>query len=248
MAPGVEWRQSQAMGLVDNRYPAGTNTYANRSPGQKGMVVIIDARYVIAGESFRFKKDVEARIRRIKDDSPIHRDLDPRDETFVRAFFALHPTKAERLADAAAIHVVPGIGIGDRRFEFYSADGSAIDASYRKPLKALSGLDHHRYSVLDAMRFVAHQQAWEWAVRTHAEAAYDGANDVHHIPPFRVLVDRFLVEEGATFADVALLEEDGMLGSRLSPQWEERWARFHEHHAGYELLSKREHTERHRAA
>jgi hypothetical protein len=204
-------------------------------------------RFIIAGESFRYKKSVEARIRAIKDNTPLHRDIEGQDEAFVRALFALHPTKAARLAEAIVIHIVPGVGAADRRFEFYLDDGTAIDASYRKPLKALSGLDHHRYSVLDAMRREAHYQAWEWARTNHGEAAYDGGNDVHHVPAFRDLVDKFLSEEGAAFADVALVEEDGLLGSKLAPEWEERWARFHKAHAGYELLSKSAHVAKHRA-
>jgi hypothetical protein len=211
-------------------------------------VIIIGARYVIGGESFRYKKDVEARIRLIKDNAPFNRDIEGRDESFVRAFFALHPTKSERLADAVAIHVVRGGGLRDRRFEFYKADGTSVDASYRKPLAALTGLDHHRSSVLEGMRFTAHQQAWEWAVETFGEEAYDGDLDVHHEPPFRDLVARFLFEEGVAFADVGLLDRDGLLGSRLAPEWEVRWERFHAEHAGYELLNKNEHTNRHRAA
>ncbi len=211
-------------------------------------MIIIDARYVIAGERFRYKKDVEGRIRDIKDNAPFNRDIEGRDERFVRAFFGLHPTKSERLSDAVAIHVVRGVGLRDRRFEFYMADGTSVDASYRKPLAALTGLDHHRSSVLEAMRFTAHQQAWEWAVGAHGEEAYDGDNDVHHVPPFRELVDRFLFEEGVAFAEVALLNRDGLLGSRLAPEWEVRWERFHAEQAGYELLNKNEHTNRHRAA
>lgn len=211
-------------------------------------MVIISTQFVICGERFRYKRDVEARIRDIKDTTPLFHRIEGHDEGFVRGFFSLHPTKSERIANAVAIFVVRGARTTDRRFEFFLADGTTIDASYRKPLEVLTGLDHHRSSVLEGMRFVSHQQAWEWAVGAHGEEAYDGDNDVHHVPPFRELVDRFLFEEGVAFADVALLNRDGLLGSRLAPEWEARWERFHAEQAGYELLNKNEHTNRHRAA
>src|SRR5215216_481704 len=81
----------------------------------------------------------------------MHRNLEGQDEKFVRDFFAWHPTKSERLADAVVIHVVSGVCANDRRFEFYLADGTAMDASHQKPLKALTSLDHHRHSVLGAL-------------------------------------------------------------------------------------------------
>ena len=206
------------------------------------------SKYVIAGEHFRYKKDVEARIRAIKDEVPMYRPLDAQDEKFVRAFFAWHPTKAERIAGAVAIHVVRGLCANDRRFAFYLADGTAVDASYRKPLKALTGIDHHRDSVLAAMRDVAHRQAWEWAEHEFGDVAYMGTNHVHHEPPFKELVERFLLQEKASFADITLRDEDGLFGSKLTEDWRVRWEMFHLEHAGYELLDEDDHTERHRVA
>src|SRR4051812_15707617 len=169
-----------------------------------------EPRFIIAGECFRYKKDVEARIRAIKDGTPMHADIEGQDKRFVLSFFAWHPTKSERISDAVCVRVVRGVGEGDKRFEFYLAEGSSVDASYRKPLRALTGLDDHRYSVLEAMRRVAHQQAWDWAVRTHGAAAYEPGHHVHHEPEFKALVARFLAQEGALFADVQLDGRDSL--------------------------------------
>lgn len=83
---------------------------------------MVEPEFVIAGERFRYKKDVEARIRAIKDRTPMCTDLEGQDKRFVLAFFAWHPTKSERVSEAVCVRVMRDSGEGGRRFEFYFAD------------------------------------------------------------------------------------------------------------------------------
>ena len=66
------------------------------------------------------------------------------------------------------------------------------------------------------MHDIAHRQAWEWAEYEYGDEAYMGINHVHHEPPFRELVESFLLQEKVTYADITLSDEDGLLGPKLT--------------------------------
>jgi hypothetical protein len=198
------------------------------------------AQFVIGGECFPTKKAVEERARGILAGTPLYCEVSGQDLRFLRAFFCLHPNAdRKRARELDSITVVPGLHGCQRRFEVTRTDGTSTDISYRKPLRALTGLDSHRTDVVMAMRRAVDDQAWEFR-KSQGEAAYDEDLYVDHQWPwtFDRLVKDFLAGENAAFEDVKLLSEDGKFGSELAEEWLRKWTEYHRAHARLRLLPR----------
>jgi len=197
------------------------------------------AKYVIAGEAFATKKGLAARVRNILHESPLG-PVQGQDARFLKALFPWHPNPAKR-ADEIACVFVGRSELGSRCFLLVRRDGTVCDASYKKPLQALTNLPVRKISVVQAMRAAIQVQVNEFrAEHPDPELAYSDAYVVDHEFPrtFKRLVEVFLSEQGFEFNDIQLVSKDYHAGAELPEPMRSKWNEFHRKHAQLRLLPR----------
>ena len=198
-------------------------------------------KFVIGGERFATKKAVEERVRGILHNAPLGQ-LQGADRIFLTAFFSLHPNVKKALfIEEVYVALHP---MGHRTFEVELTSGKRLDISYKKPLRALTGLDSHKADVLLAMRQAIHPQILAFRVRAQDGIVFGEDRVVDHKWPdtFDALVKRFLEAEGVTFSDVVLIGGPNRLGKELADRWHKKWTEFHREHAVLRLVDRRENS------
>jgi len=197
-------------------------------------------KFIIAGERFASKKALASRVRHILHESPLGA-VHGQDARFLKAFFRWHPNPAKRAHEIA--HVLVGRSeLGSRCFLLMRHDGTVCDASYKKPLQALSNAPVRKINVVQAMRAAIQDQINGFrAEHPDPELAYDTLNyHVDHEYPrtFKRLVEVFLSEQGYEFNDIELRSKDYQAGAELPRPLRSRWCEFHRKHARLRLLPR----------
>ncbi len=197
-------------------------------------------KYVVGGEGFANKKALTERVRHILHQSPLG-PVHGQDGRFLRAFFRWHPNPAKRAHELAEVRIGRS-ELGSRCFLLVRRDGTVCDASYKKPLQALTNLPVRKISVVQAMRAAIQDQINEFrAHHPDPERAYDTTNwQVDHEYPrtFKRLVEVFLSEQGLEFNDIEPASKDFQAGAELPEPLSSRWSEFHRKHARLRLLPR----------
>jgi hypothetical protein len=196
-------------------------------------------KYVVGGEGFANKKALTERVRRILHQSPPG-PVCGQDGRFLRGFFRWHPSPSKRAHEVVEVRVGRS-ELGSRCFLLVRRDGTVCDASYKKPLQALTNAPVKKISVVQAMRAAIQPQINEFrAAHPDPELAYSDAYVVDHKYPrtFKRLVEVFLSEQGFDFDDIALVSKDFQAGAELPDPLRSRWCAFHAKHARLRLLPR----------
>ncbi len=197
-------------------------------------------KFVIAGERFATKQAVAHRVRGILHESPLG-PVRGQDGRFLQAYFRWHPNPDKRAHEIAEVYVGRSPA-GSRCFLLVRHDGTVCDASYKKPLQALTNAPVRKISVVEAMRAAIQDQINEFrAHHPDPERAYDTTNyHVDHEYPrtFKRLVEVFLSEQGLEFTDIQLVSKDFQAGAELPEPLPSRWRAFHAKHARLRLLPR----------
>jgi Protein of unknown function (DUF3223) len=198
------------------------------------------SKFVIAGERFASKRAVSDRVRGILHERPLG-PVQGQDERFLKAFFRWHPNPDKRAHEISTVRIGRSKP-GARCFLLVRHDGTVCDASYKKPLQALTNAPVRKISITQAMRAAIQYQINDFrASHPDPEQAYDTLNfHVDHEYPrtFKRLVEVFLSEQGLEFNDIELASKDFQAGAELPEPLRSRWCVFHLKHARLRLLPR----------
>lgn len=180
-------------------------------------------------------------------DTPLTND----DERFVLALLGRHPHSTEKIGSGIEYFVVRinrFVGRANRGLWIKRTDGSEIDFSWVECLKPST----HEYRVKNAMRSAIQDDVFEFkritfngrstvdCKITGLPVAFADA-DVHHVPSFVELVERF------TGRDYAGIEVDAgkceaQIGDRLvDDAYRDKWVEYHKQTAGLFIVDRAAH-------
>ena len=196
--------------------------------------------YILGGEVYAAKAQVERRARAILHAPPAPRRLDGADGAFVADLLALHPKAETKTAGMRALWVKPNM-FGEPGFFVERHDGQWVDFSYKKCLTPASARTQARQALrrgiaeqVHACKVAAFSEGFV-ALRTAPCAltgeplAWDEAHVDHaHPVTFAALADAWLAERGEVDADVPVGPHPSGQGVMIAdPAYLAAWQAWH---------------------
>jgi hypothetical protein len=199
----------------------------------------VNLKFVVGGEGFPTKRAVERRARTILEETSVSNAVNRQALHLLKGLFILHPDLHQRTDEIELVRVIRNTVGFERGFESVRAEGSFTYISYRKRLRALTKLDCHKLSMIEAMRREGAYQVWQFRMAQREIAEADSLVGDHRWPwTFDHLVQNFLKSEGTSFEDIELAAEAGRMGADLLEPWHSLWADFNHAHAWLRMLPR----------